>query len=409
MAKKIDVISLVNRIDSRRSKDTKITKINKEKSVTTKTKGVIKEVPELDMKKITDVITEKIEDQKKLINFSEKYEESLIKQLFEEELKDKVRKHLDQDESEYYEEVSQKRHYKRNGDWDVPYDEEILYFDPELSYEITGYRPITMTQGLDFDPTPFKEVGDTFDRMGNYTEYPKGCKPYADFWTEQLRRCTEGYTVGKYRITGDHYFFLNFYRMQTVNQSSDKATSGRNQSFPSFLAKQYEFFHYLEMCEYVGKDVCMLKARGLGFSEILADLCVRPFITTRQFRTLCTAAADLQLDPLLDKCWVQLNWLNMNTNGGMKRSRQKVDNVRQKRNSLVTKEGIEYGPLSEIEGVVADNPRKIRGDRVERLIYEEAGSNANLIKSWIQGNALVELGGKKVGLRLCGGKLLQIC
>lgn len=71
----------------------------------------------------------------------------------------------------------------------------------------------------------------------------------------------------------------------------------------------------------------------------------------------------------------------MNTNGGMKRSRQKVDNVRQKRNSLVTKEGIEYGPLSEIEGVVADNPRKIRGDRVERLIYEEAGSNANLIKS----------------------------
>jgi hypothetical protein len=116
MAKKIDVISLVNRIDSRRSKDTKITKINKEKSVTTKTKGVIKEVPELDMKKITDVITEKIEDQKKLINFSEKYEESLIKQLFEEELKDKVRKHLDQDESEYYEEVSQKRHYKRNGD-----------------------------------------------------------------------------------------------------------------------------------------------------------------------------------------------------------------------------------------------------------------------------------------------------
>jgi hypothetical protein len=38
-----------------------------------------------------------------------------------------------------------------------------------------------MTQGLDFDPTPFKEVGDTFDRMGNYTEYPKGCKPYADF------------------------------------------------------------------------------------------------------------------------------------------------------------------------------------------------------------------------------------
>lgn len=152
-----------------------------------------------------------------------------------------------------------------------------------------------------------------------------------------------------------------------------------------------------------------MKARGLGFSEILACIGVRPFITTRQFRTLYTAAADLQLDPLLDKCWVQLNWLNMNTNGGMKRSRQKIDNIRQKRNSLVTKEGNEYGPLSEIEGIVADNPRKVRGDRVERLVFEEAGSNQNLIKSWIQGNALVELGGKKIGTRITGGRIKWIC
>lgn len=68
----------------------------------------------------------------------------------------------------------------------------------------------------------------------------------------------------------------------------------------------------------------------MGMSEILADLAVRPFITTRKFRTLLTAAADDQLDPLLDKAWYQLNWLNSNTNGGMKRSRQKVDNIRQK-------------------------------------------------------------------------------
>lgn len=80
-----------------------------------------------------------------------------------------------------------------------------------------------------------------------------------------MRRCTEGYSVGKYRVTGDHYFFLNFYRMQTVNLESNKKTTGRGQGFPSFLSKQYEFFHYLELCEYVGKDVCMLKARALEY------------------------------------------------------------------------------------------------------------------------------------------------
>lgn len=145
----------------------------------------------------------------------------------------------------------------------MPLDEEIHYFDPELSYEITGYRPISMTDGLDFDPAPFSEVARIYEKNEKYTDFPEGSKPYRDFWKEQFRRCVEGYQVGKYRITGDHYFFLNFYRMQTVNLDNTKSVRGRKQSFPSFLSKQYEFFHYVEMCEYLGMDVCMLKARGL--------------------------------------------------------------------------------------------------------------------------------------------------
>lgn len=346
-----------------------------------------------------------LEKRNKLPDFTEKYEEGLKRKLFEEDLENMKKRGLDdnEEESAYYETDRKLAHHKRDGEWDVPIDEEIKYFDPELSYEITGYRPINMTQGLDFDPTPFQEVGRIYDTTGAYTEYPPKTKPYNDFWTEQLRRCTEGYTVGKYRVTGDHYFFLNFYRMQTVAQNTVKDTTGRNESFPSFIAKQYEFFHYIEICEYIGKDVCLLKSRGLGASEMLASLAVRPFITTRKFRTLLTAATDDQLDPLLDKAWYQLNWLNAHTNGGMKRSRQKIDNIRQKRASLVDKEGVEKGRFSEIEGIIANNPRKIRGDRVERLFLEEAGSNSQLIKSWIQGTALVELGGKKIGIKIALG------
>lgn len=346
-----------------------------------------------------------LEKRTKLPDFSEKYEEDLKRKLFEEDLKNMASKNVNEDEEEsaYYETDRKLVHHKRDGDWDVPIGEEIKYFDPELSYEITGYRPINMTQGLDFDPKPFQEIGKIYDTTGAYTEYPQKTKPYNDFWTEQLRRCTEGYTVGKYRITGDHYFFLNFYRMQTVAQDAIKDTTGRSESFPSFIAKQYEFFHYIEICEYIGKDVCLLKSRGLGASEMLASLAVRPFITTRKFRTLLTAATDDQLDPLLDKAWYQLNWLNAHTNGGMKRSRQKIDNIRQKRASLVDKEGVEKGRFSEIEGIIANNPRKIRGDRVERLFLEEAGSNSQLIKSWIQGTALVELGGKKIGIKIALG------
>lgn len=333
-----------------------------------------------------------------LPTFADRYEEELKKKLFQDVT---VSKTEDEEESPYYE-FPKEGHRKRNGAWDVPLDEEILYFDPELSYELTGYRPINETQGLDFDPTSFTEAGRLFMERGHYTEYPKNSKPYRDYWTEQYKRCVDGYTVGKYRITGDHYFFLNFYRMKTVD-GEKKAGAGRTEAFPTFFAKQYEYFHYLEMCEYLYKDCVALKSRGVGFSEIGACLGVRPFITTKGFTTIYTAYTESYVDTVLGKCWVQLNWLNQNTDGGMKRLRQKIDNIKHKRASLVDSEGIEFGRMADIEGITADHPRKIRGERVDRLLFEEAGSNPILSTSWTQGTALVELGGARVGIKIAWG------
>lgn len=329
-------------------------------------------------------------------SFSDKFEEELKKQL-QEMLGDQK-----EDTTEQFEYTATDFYKKRDGLWDVAVTEDVLYFDPELSYELTGYRPINETQGLDFDPTPFNELAQIYDRTGSYTEYPADSKPYNDFWREQYKRCTEGYTVGKYRITGDHYFFLNFYRMEVISEGA-RGGAGRNEKFPTFLAKQYEFFHYVEMAERLHKDVAILKTRGIGLSEIVACLAVRPYITNRGYRSLLTCAAEGKLTPLKTKCWKQLNWLDMNTNGGMRHLRQKVNNADTKRASQVTPDGVEYGWMSEIDSVIADTSDKIRGDRVDRLIYEEAGSNKYLTKSWIQGNALVELGGYHFGTRIALG------
>jgi len=96
-----------------------------------------------------------------------------------------------------------------------------------------------MDQGLDFDPEPFQEVARIYEREGVYTKYPKGRKMYDDFWAREDDRNKNGLTIGKYRITGDHYFFLNYYRMEVVDENA-RAGSGRQESFPKFLAKQYE-------------------------------------------------------------------------------------------------------------------------------------------------------------------------
>jgi hypothetical protein len=55
------------------------------------------------------------------------------------------------------------------------------------------------------------------------------------------------------------------------------------------------------MCERLGKDVGLIKARALGFSEIGATLCVRPFITTKNYRVMVSAYSEKFLKPLLAK------------------------------------------------------------------------------------------------------------
>lgn len=143
-------------------------------------------------------------------------------------------------------------------EWDVKIGDPIEYFDRDLSYELTGYRPIDMKNGLDFVLAPFIEDGVIKEKTGRYTDYKKGSKAYADFWNERYRRCKEGFEYGGYRITGDNYFFINFYRMISA------ATDDGEETFPTFTTIQYEWFHYVEMCEKLRLDCVALKPRGVN-------------------------------------------------------------------------------------------------------------------------------------------------
>ena len=37
--------------------------------------------------------------------------------------------------------------------------------------------------------------------------------------------------------------------------------------------------------------------------------------------------------------------------------------------------------MAEINTIIANEPKKVRGLRVDRLVFEEAGNNPNLVKS----------------------------
>ena len=146
--------------------------------------------------------------------------------------------------------------------WDIKKEDKIDCFDPELSYEITGYRPITQTKGLDFNPEWFIETRKTFEKTGKYCSYLPGSKRFDEFWKEQYVRCKYGMTVNGYTITGDNYFFLNFYQLPLADESKASG-EGLNRGFPKFFESHYRYFHYLQLARVLHKHVTLMKARSI--------------------------------------------------------------------------------------------------------------------------------------------------
>lgn len=285
-------------------------------------------------------------------------------------------------------------------DWDVKLsDGPITYFDPELSYEATRYRPINDDEGLGFNPKDFtRDAAQIKRETGKYCPYRFGTKPFREYWTEQGWRCREGYTVNGYTITGDNYFFINFYQLLSLDVG--KAGEGRIYQTPDFYVEQYKYFHYVELCRIYGFNACTLKARGIGWSEINASMVVNMYTWRANTRSLITAFSDFYVNATVKKAFDQLDYLNSNTEGGMRRLRQVKDQALFRRAShvrVVDGQKEEGGQRSEIVGLVVDEPRKMRSDRVEILLMDEAGSWCDSERAYEQAKSLVKLQGRRVG------------
>ena len=254
--------------------------------------------------------------------------------------------------------------------WDFPKDAPLDFFDVNCSYELTGYRPINKEQGLDFNPGWFTEARETFLRTGHYCQYLKNSKAYKDFWREEYVRCKYGMTSHGYTITGDNYFFLNYYQLMDLS-SAAKAGSGRTFIFPAFYAGQYEWFHYIELSRQTRLNAALFKSREVGFSEIDAAVIANSYNCIRNSVNLIIAHLSDHLEKTLDKVWNALTFLNENTDGGFFKASQVINNQFQKRAShyvMVSGQKVEVGFKSDIKGIVADRPMKIRGDRTDLLI-----------------------------------------
>jgi hypothetical protein len=220
-----------------------------------------------------------------------------------------------------------------------------------------------------------------------------------------------GYESHGFYCPGDLYFWLNYYRLPVVKKDDNGKVLGRTEDFPMFWEVHYIFSHIKLMAQRVehesgvGKDLAALKPRGVGFSEFQASAGCATYTAERRSVSLFCASniSYLTSDGIMSKVGKQLNFLNQETQRGFKRLRMKKSTPLHYRASKMDKEGNESGFLSEIIGKVIDSPDKLRGIRTNYLVFEEAGSFKNLLKTIQTAKALMEIGGEKFGFSIAFG------
>lgn len=96
----------------------------------------------------------------------------------------------------------------------------------------------------------FREEAIKFINNKNYCSSPINTPDWFTYWDEQLRRCKEGYEVDGQKITGHHYFYLNFTQIEIVESTEDEDESiavNKITRNPDFWDGDYDYFWSLEI------------------------------------------------------------------------------------------------------------------------------------------------------------------
>jgi hypothetical protein len=95
--------------------------------------------------------------------------------------------------------------------------------------------------GIWINTEVFREEARKFQKYGSYCLDPWGSPDWYSYWQEQRNRIINGYSVGGVKITGDHYFYLNFCPILKVEDTTAKK-SAKVTDFPDFWDGDYNYF-----------------------------------------------------------------------------------------------------------------------------------------------------------------------
>ena len=293
---------------------------------------------------------------------------------------------------------------------------------------------IRNTSGIWINTEPFREAGKNFIATGRYTNALPGTLEFDRFWDEEYNRCMNGYEVSGARITGKHYFYLNYCLINKVNLTDDnrgKRKVSKGFLLPDFWDGDYEYFWFLEIAENGidptlipklhlnnkvlwtegGKSMIVGKARRRGFSYKNAATIAWEYTFIKKSLTLVAAYDKKYLFSeigIFTKVIDMLNHLNEHC-PAFKRTRlvNKIADGRIKSGFIeYTEDGTELtkGFQSAITCIsFQNNPDAARGADASKIIVEETGTFINWNESYYAMEPSIKAGDYYTGMMVVFG------
>lgn len=180
---------------------------------------------------------------------------------------------------EYIEEPDKEKKYKKASD--------CGWYDPHNNFLIgdSGGFLLNIRLGKFVNTELFNEAARTYQATGRYTQFKVDSIPHRQFRRRECDRRRNGFSAPCWQnpdgsiedvwITGGHYNFLNYTRMERTDESSvivteHGATAKKIYSFPSFIDAQFWTWQIIEFCRRNGLHLIIDKTRRGGFSYIMA-------------------------------------------------------------------------------------------------------------------------------------------
>ena len=255
----------------------------------------------------------------------------------------------------------------------------------------------------------FSEAASHYIEYGYYTDALPGTKQYYDYWDREQHRCMHGHEINGVRISGFHYFYLNYCPIDRIIdevQPDGETISRRDRSFPAFYDGDHEYFSSVDRCRRENKHMVVLKARRKGFSYKAAAMLCRNYFHIRNSKNFVFASDKQYLtgDGMLSKAWDIVSFVDDNTAWSQPRLIDREMHKQSGYKKNVNGADVTLGFKSQIIGVsLKDDPDKIRGKAGELIFFEEAGSFSGLLKAWEVAMPTMRQGSKTLGTMIAFG------